>query len=81
MAVTGPVPTNADMPPRRRRTLRELLDRVERNPVRKDLSTGRLVEIVEADGGGALVRLLFEPNGATWWVPADQLTTRIGLWG
>ncbi|MFI9321243.1 hypothetical protein ACIGXI_15860 [Kitasatospora aureofaciens] len=66
---------------KRRRTHAELMERIENNPVRKDLTTGRLVEVVGAEDGRPLVRPLFEPDGPARQVPADQLTTRIGLWG
>ncbi|MFE4974688.1 hypothetical protein ACFRAR_21575 [Kitasatospora sp. NPDC056651] len=66
--------------PRRRRTHAELMELVNNNPVRKDLTTGRLVEIVGAQNGRALVRPLFEPDTPPRQVPADQLTTRIDLW-
>ncbi|HJD81833.1 hypothetical protein ABZX88_20550 [Kitasatospora aureofaciens] len=69
-----------NQPSKRRRTPAELMERVENSPVRKDLTTGRLVEIVGAEDGRALVRPLFEPGAAVRQVPADQLTTRISLW-
>ncbi|MEV7355947.1 hypothetical protein [Kitasatospora sp. NPDC088264] len=65
----------------RRRTHAELMERIDNNPVRKDLTTGCLVEIVGAQDGRALVRPLFEPDAKSRQVPADQLTTRISLWG
>ncbi|MEU3567755.1 hypothetical protein AB0E96_04870 [Kitasatospora sp. NPDC036755] len=64
----------------RRRTHAELMARIDENPVRKDLTTGRLVELVGAEHGRALVRPLFEPDTPPRQVPADQLTTRISLW-
>ncbi|MFJ9454984.1 hypothetical protein ACIRST_07890 [Kitasatospora sp. NPDC101447] len=65
----------------RRRTHAELMALIDSNPVRKDLTTGGLVEIVGAENGRALVRPLFEPDAPARQVPADQLTTRISLWG
>ncbi|MFD0401299.1 hypothetical protein ACFVHI_24840 [Kitasatospora sp. NPDC127121] len=56
------------------------MERIDNNPVRRDLTTGRLVEIVGAQDGRALVRPLFEPDSPSRQVPADQLTTRISLW-
>ncbi|MGW2378003.1 MULTISPECIES: hypothetical protein [Kitasatospora] len=56
------------------------MQRINNNPVRKDLTTGRLVEVVGAQDGRALVRALFEPDAPVRQVPADQLTTRISLW-
>ncbi|WP_157882139.1 hypothetical protein [Streptomyces rubellomurinus] len=76
--LTQPADTNQQ--PKHRRTHAELMERVDNNPVRKDLVTGRLVEVVGARDGRALVRLLFEPNSPVRQVPADQLTTRISLW-
>ncbi|MFD7452319.1 hypothetical protein [Kitasatospora sp. NPDC059827] len=67
--------------PKRRRTHAELMEQVDNSPVRKDLTTGRLVEVVGAQDGRALVRPLFEPDAPPRQVPADQLTTRISLWG
>ncbi|WP_188299275.1 hypothetical protein [Streptomyces sp. CBMA156] len=64
----------------RRRTHAELMARIDNNPVRKDLTTGRLVEVVGAQDGRALVRPLFSPDAEPRQVPADQLTTRISLW-
>ncbi|MQS13950.1 hypothetical protein F7Q99_17145 [Streptomyces kaniharaensis] len=69
-------PTDA----KRRRTHAELMERIDNNPIRKDLTTGRLVELVEAQDGQALVRPLFEPDARPRQVPADQLTIRISLW-
>ncbi|MFJ2777748.1 hypothetical protein [Kitasatospora sp. NPDC087315] len=63
-----------------RRTHAELIERIDNNPVRKDLATGRLVEVVGAQDGRALVRPLFEPDAKPRQVPADLLTTRISLW-
>ncbi|MFE5587263.1 hypothetical protein [Kitasatospora sp. NPDC056531] len=65
---------------RRRRTHAELMERIDNNPIRKDLTTGRLVELVGAQDGRALVRPLFEPDAPPRQVPVDQLTTRISLW-
>ncbi|MBO1413905.1 hypothetical protein [Streptomyces sp. FH025] len=56
------------------------MEQVDNNPVRKDLTTGGLVEVVGAQDGRALVRPLFEPDAPTRQVPAEQLTTRISLW-
>ncbi|MGA5818888.1 hypothetical protein ACPC54_13650 [Kitasatospora sp. NPDC094028] len=63
-----------------RRTHAELMARINDNPIRKDLTTGRLVELVGAEDGRALVRPLFEPDAPARQVPVDQLTTRISLW-
>ncbi|MER7769422.1 hypothetical protein [Kitasatospora sp. NPDC096140] len=57
------------------------MDRIDNNPIRKDLTTGGLVEIVGVENGRALVRPLFEPGAPARQVPVDQLTTRISLWG
>ncbi|MFB7905649.1 hypothetical protein ACFC1T_04415 [Kitasatospora sp. NPDC056076] len=57
------------------------MERIENNPIRKDLATGHLVELVGAQDGKALVRPLFEPDAPPRQVPVDQLTTAIGLWG
>ncbi|WP_147409160.1 hypothetical protein [Kitasatospora xanthocidica] len=62
-----------------RRTHAELMARIDGNPLRKDLVTGRLVEVVGAQDGRALVRPLFEPDAPPRQVPADLLTTRISL--
>ncbi|WP_395294433.1 hypothetical protein ACF9IK_13345 [Kitasatospora hibisci] len=67
--------------PKRRRTLAELMARIDNNPVRKDLTTGGLVEVVGLRDDRALVRPLFEPATPPRQVPVDQLTTRISLWG
>ncbi|MCG6500173.1 hypothetical protein [Kitasatospora sp. A2-31] len=67
--------------PKRRRTPAELMEQVDNNPVRKDLTTGDLVELVGLQNGRALVRPLFEPDALPRQVPADQLTARISLWG
>ncbi|MFD7581741.1 hypothetical protein [Kitasatospora sp. NPDC059817] len=56
------------------------MEPIDNCPVRKDLTTGRLVEIVGAQDGRALVRPLFEPDAPSRQVPADQLTMRISLW-
>ncbi|MFJ3789171.1 hypothetical protein [Kitasatospora sp. NPDC090091] len=66
---------------KRRRTHAELLALIDANPVRKDLTTGGLVELVGAQDGRALVRPLFEPDAPPRQVPVDQLTKRISLWG
>ncbi|MER7850057.1 hypothetical protein ABTZ03_39685 [Kitasatospora sp. NPDC096077] len=68
-------------PPKRRRSHAELMERIDNNPVRKDLTTGHLVELVGAQDGKALVRPLFEPDAPARQVPVDMLTTRISLWG
>lgn len=73
-------PSDTSRPPKRRRTHAELMERIDNNPVRKDLTTGSLAEIVGAQDGSALVRPLFEPDAPPRQVPADLLTTRIGLW-
>ncbi|MFG3223419.1 hypothetical protein ACGF07_01380 [Kitasatospora sp. NPDC048194] len=80
-AANSAQPIEASPPPRRRRTHAELMALVDNNPVRKDLTTGRLVEIVGAQDGLALVRPLFEPEAPPRRVPVEQLTTRISLWG
>ncbi|MET8627238.1 hypothetical protein ABZW30_26365 [Kitasatospora sp. NPDC004669] len=72
--------TNKSQPSKRRRSHAELMERIENNPVRKDLTTGCLVELVGTEDGRALVRPLFEPDAPPRQVPADQLTTRISLW-
>ncbi|MFE3501590.1 hypothetical protein [Kitasatospora sp. NPDC059160] len=77
MSAADPAPSG----PKPRRTHAELMERVNNSPVRKDLTTGRLVEVVGAQDGRALVRPLFEPEAPPRQVPADQLTTRISLWG
>ncbi|MFI8453907.1 hypothetical protein [Kitasatospora sp. NPDC085464] len=57
------------------------MDRIDNNPIRKDLTSGGLVEIVGAENGRALVRPLFDPDAPPRQVPVNQLTTRISLWG
>ncbi|MEV7771550.1 hypothetical protein [Kitasatospora sp. NPDC086791] len=63
------------------RTHAELMEQIDNNPIRKDLTTGGLVEIVGAENGRALVRPLFEPDAPPRQVPVDRLTNRISLWG
>ncbi|MFE5580556.1 hypothetical protein [Kitasatospora sp. NPDC056531] len=81
MSVANAQQHDANQPSKRRRTHAEPMERIENNPVRKDLTTGRLVELVGAEDGRALVRPLFEPDTPPRRVPVDQLTTRISLWG
>ncbi|MFJ7245429.1 hypothetical protein ACIQWA_12370 [Kitasatospora sp. NPDC098652] len=57
------------------------MELIQNTPVRKDLTTGRLVELVGTLDGRALVRPLFEPDAPPRQVPVDQLTTHISLWG
>ncbi|MFI5645667.1 hypothetical protein [Kitasatospora sp. NPDC051705] len=76
-----PAENSAQPTSARRRTHAEFMARVDDNPVRKDLTTGGLVEIVGAQDGRALVRPLFAPDAPSRQAPVDQLTTRISLWG
>ncbi|MFD0279173.1 hypothetical protein ACFVHB_35480 [Kitasatospora sp. NPDC127111] len=57
------------------------MERIENNPIRKDLTTGRLVELVSESDGLAVVHPLFDPDGPRREVPADQLIRKIGQWG
>ncbi|MGW2371362.1 hypothetical protein [Kitasatospora sp. NPDC001683] len=81
MSVVNAQQHDTSHPPKRRRTHAELMERINNNPIRKDLTTGHLVEMVGAEDGKALVRPLFEPDAPPRQVPVDMLTTRISLWG
>ncbi|MGW4891217.1 hypothetical protein ACWEQL_02945 [Kitasatospora sp. NPDC004240] len=64
----------------KRRTIAELQRRIDENPIRKDLSTGRLVELVSECGDMAVVRPLWRPGGPFREVPVAMLTRRISDW-
>lgn len=63
--------------PHSRRDWAATLHRIQNSPIRLDLATGALVELVSEDSGVAVVHPLFQPAGPRRTVPSDRLVRRL----
>ncbi|WP_395294966.1 hypothetical protein ACF9IK_16570 [Kitasatospora hibisci] len=70
-------PADPSRAPGRRRTIAELLSLIENNPIRFDLTTGLMVELVSESDGMAIVHPLFTPDGPRRRVPSGELVRRL----